>query len=55
MEENFETGPSVPQTIELHDMEQAAKAEFPEDDWTGVSNQVLRRKLQNRVNQRLYR
>lgn len=27
----------------------------PEDDWTGVSDRIHRRRLQNRLNQRAYR
>ena len=36
-------------------MRQQAGNWAPEDDWTGVTDQKERRKLQNRLNQRAYR
>ncbi|KAJ5919973.1 hypothetical protein N7454_009808 [Penicillium verhagenii] len=41
--------------IQLARMPQQAGVRAPEDDWTGVTDQAERRKLQNRINQRTYR
>ncbi|XP_077660398.1 bZIP transcription factor [Aspergillus fumigatus Af293] len=41
--------------IPLASMPQQAGVRAPQDDWTGVIDPKERRKLQNRVNQRLYR
>lgn len=41
--------------IPLASMPQQAGVRTPQDDWTGVIDPKERRKLQNRVNQRLYR
>ncbi|KAL5359098.1 hypothetical protein BJX96DRAFT_164207 [Aspergillus floccosus] len=41
--------------IPLRRMPQQVGVQAPEDDWTGVINRTERRKLQNRLNQRLYR
>lgn len=43
---------SGPLEIQLVAMPQQAMARAPEEDWTGVSDPLLRRKLQNRINQR---
>ncbi|KAJ9483578.1 hypothetical protein VN97_g9823 [Penicillium thymicola] len=43
------------QQIELIRMSQQAAIRKPEDDWTGIINRTERRKLQNRLNQRIYR
>ncbi|RDW67662.1 hypothetical protein BP6252_09058 [Coleophoma cylindrospora] len=41
--------------VELTTMPQQTEVRGPEDDWTGVTSAAERRKLQNRLNQRLYR
>ncbi|KAF4155437.1 hypothetical protein CNMCM8927_002048 [Aspergillus lentulus] len=41
--------------IPLASMPQQAGVRAPQDDWTGVIDRKERRKLQNRLNQRLYR
>ncbi|RDW74102.1 hypothetical protein BP5796_07544 [Coleophoma crateriformis] len=41
--------------VELTTMPQQMEVRGPEDDWTGVTSAAERRKLQNRLNQRLYR
>lgn len=38
--------------IPLEQMTQQAKVHAPQEDWTGVTDSRLRRKLQNRLNQR---
>lgn len=43
------------QQIELIRMSQQAAIRKPEDDWTGIINRTERRRLQNRLNQRIYR
>jgi hypothetical protein len=45
---------SLPAVL-LEQMPQQAEVRAPEDDWTGLTNAAERRKLQNRLNQRLYR
>lgn len=40
--------------IGLEPMPQQAETLFPDDDWTGLSSPVERRKRQNRMNQRSY-
>ncbi|KAF8861037.1 hypothetical protein BDZ45DRAFT_286085 [Acephala macrosclerotiorum] len=44
-----------PNKIELRKMAQQAEVRTSEDDWTGVRDAAERRKLQNRLNQRIYR
>ena len=41
-------------SIRLGQMPQQAETLFPDDDWTGLSSAVERRKRQNRLNQRAY-
>lgn len=41
-------------SILLELMPQQHGIRHPEDDWTGLSNPVERRKLQNRIHQRAY-
>lgn len=36
-------------------MPQRREVRKPDDDWTGITSAAERRKLQNRLNQRLYR
>jgi hypothetical protein len=40
--------------IELAQMKQQTEMRCPEDDWTGLTDAAARRKLQNRLNQRIY-
>jgi hypothetical protein len=42
-------------SIALGPMRQRTEVRSPDDDWTGVTSTVERRKLQNRLNQRAYR
>ncbi|CZR62709.1 uncharacterized protein PAC_12606 [Phialocephala subalpina] len=44
-----------PSKIELRRMAQQAEVRTSEDDWTGIKDAAERRKLQNRLNQRIYR
>jgi hypothetical protein len=41
--------------LQLHRMAQQAEVRRPEDDWTGRTSAAERKKLQNRLNQRIYR
>ncbi|RAH53003.1 hypothetical protein BO85DRAFT_492403 [Aspergillus piperis CBS 112811] len=41
--------------MQLHRIPHPALATGPEDDWSGVSSRVIRRRVQNRLNQRAYR
>ncbi|MCJ1313033.1 hypothetical protein MMC25_006709 [Agyrium rufum] len=40
--------------IEIERMQQQAEVRSAADDWTGIGDQATRRKLQNRLNQRIY-
>jgi hypothetical protein len=40
--------------IKLGQMPQQSEVREPDDDWTGLNNPKARRKLQNRLNQRLW-
>jgi hypothetical protein len=40
--------------IKLGQMPQQVEVRGPEDDWTGLNDPKERRKLQNRLNQRLW-
>ena len=40
--------------IKLAQMPQQSEVREPEDDWTGLNDPKERRKLQNRLNQRLW-
>jgi hypothetical protein len=51
--EESSSSPSPP--VLLSRMLQQAEVRNPEDDWTGKTNAAERRKLQNRLNQRIYR
>ncbi|KUJ10542.1 uncharacterized protein LY89DRAFT_656375 [Mollisia scopiformis] len=44
-----------PAKLELSRMVQQVEVRTSEDDWTGIKDAAERRKLQNRLNQRLYR
>jgi hypothetical protein len=44
-----------PPAVELAQMQQQEEVRCPADDWTGRTNAAERRKLQNRLNQRIYR
>lgn len=44
----------VPPAIVLQRMPQQLEVRAPEDDWTGVTDPGERRRLQNRLNQRIY-
>lgn len=44
-----------PSKIEVRRMAQQSEVRTSEDDWTGVKDAAERRKLQNRLNQRIYR
>ncbi|RAH58400.1 hypothetical protein BO85DRAFT_468117 [Aspergillus piperis CBS 112811] len=46
---------STSNTVTLRPMPQLEHLWTPEDDWTGVSDRIHRRRLQNRLNQRAYR
>lgn len=48
-------GHSQPPNIPVEPMMQQAAVRVPEDDWTGITNTAERRRLQNRLNSRLYR
>lgn len=41
--------------ISVRRMPQQEGVQTPKDDWTGTTDRVQRRKLQNRLNQRSYR
>ncbi|PYH34737.1 bZIP transcription factor [Aspergillus neoniger CBS 115656] len=41
--------------MQLQRLSHPALAAAPEDDWSGVSSRVIRRRVQNRLNQRAYR
>ncbi|GLA44904.1 hypothetical protein CBS147343_10414 [Aspergillus niger] len=41
--------------MQLQRRSQPAAAAAPEDNWSGVSNRAIRRRVQNRLNQRAYR
>lgn len=43
------------QAILLGRMPQQAEVRVREDDWTGQTDAAIRRKLQNRLNQRIWR
>ncbi|KFZ11270.1 hypothetical protein V502_07632 [Pseudogymnoascus sp. VKM F-4520 (FW-2644)] len=45
----------TPPAVELARMQQQVEVRGPEDDWTGLTDATERRKLQNRLNQRIYR
>jgi hypothetical protein len=47
-------GKSSPK-IMLELMQQQVEVRAPEDDWTGRTSTAERKKLQNRLNQRIYR
>jgi len=47
-------GEGSPPTVELAQMRQQTEVRGPEDDWTGLTDAAARRKLQNRLNQRIY-
>lgn len=40
--------------IKLGQMPQQSEVREPDDDWTGLNDPKARRKLQNRLNQRLW-
>jgi hypothetical protein len=50
---NTSNGESVALTVGC--MAQQREARSVEENWTGLADPVLRRKLQNRLNQRIYR
>ncbi|KAF4635832.1 hypothetical protein G7Y89_g2270 [Cudoniella acicularis] len=41
--------------VKLAQMREQSEVRVPEDDWTGITSSKERRKLQNRLNQRIYR
>ncbi|KAF7920179.1 uncharacterized protein EAE97_011520 [Botrytis byssoidea] len=45
----------MPSKVELTRMSQQTGTKCMDDDWTGTSDSTIRRKLQNRLNQRIYR
>ncbi|THV54476.1 hypothetical protein BGAL_0026g00490 [Botrytis galanthina] len=45
----------MPPKVELTRMSQQTGTKSMDDDWTGTSDSAIRRKLQNRLNQRIYR
>ncbi|ODQ75957.1 hypothetical protein LIPSTDRAFT_91403, partial [Lipomyces starkeyi NRRL Y-11557] len=51
MPDNKESPPAVL----LGRMPQQLEVRVPEEDWTGITDAAERRKLQNRLNQRIYR
>ncbi|KAK9343943.1 hypothetical protein V1522DRAFT_411694 [Lipomyces starkeyi] len=46
---------SAPTSIPVHPMMQHGDVRGPEDDWTGITSKVARRRIQNRLHQRSYR
>ncbi|KAH6717068.1 hypothetical protein BKA61DRAFT_601004, partial [Leptodontidium sp. MPI-SDFR-AT-0119] len=46
---------AIPGKIEVHPMAQRSEVQDREEDWTGKTSTALRRKLQNRLNQRASR
>jgi hypothetical protein len=52
-ERNADSGGSIPE-IKLAQMPQQIEVRGPEDDWTGLNDPKERRRLQNRLNQRLW-
>ncbi len=47
-------GEGSPLVVQLAQMRQQTEVRGPEDDWTGLTDAAARRKLQNRLNQRIY-
>jgi hypothetical protein len=50
---NVEKG-AINAPIAVEHMPQQIELQAPEDDWTGITDPKQRRKLQNRMHQRLY-
>ena len=50
-----ETLMQVPQAVELHRTHLQMLIREPDEDWTGITDRIARKKLQNKLNQRAQR